>query len=128
MSNSIFGIAERGLQLAEERSVLITNNLVNSSTPNYKARDIDFHQALASASNANSSSLTKTNAMHLSAADDFGGETLMYRIPMQKSLDGNTVDPEVERKNFIENAMRYQVSLTFIQNKSDEIHKAIKGE
>jgi flagellar basal-body rod protein FlgB len=43
------------------------------------------------------------------------------------SLDGNTVDGEIERKNFIENALRYQVNLTFIQNKSDELTKAMGG-
>ena len=51
----------------------------------------------------------------------------MYRVPMQTSMDGNTVDENIERKNFIENSLRYQVSLTFIQNESAELMKAIKG-
>ena len=126
MSNSVFGVSERALQLCEDRSVLLTNNLVNASTPHYKARDIDFHQALQNVNQA--PTLAVTNPGHIAATGELSGENLLYRLPMQTSFDCNTVDPDIERKNFIENAMRYQVNLTFIQNKSDEIRKAIKGE
>lgn len=126
MSNSIFGLSEKALQLAEGRSVLLTNNLVNSSTPHYKARDIDFHKALDDANQTYS--LETTNKNHIQAENQVGGQQLLYRVPMQMSLDGNTVDDEIERKNFMENALRYQVNLTFMQNKSDELMKAIKGD
>ncbi|VVC77095.1 Flagellar basal body rod protein FlgB [Aquicella siphonis] len=126
MADSIFGVSEKALQLTEERSVMLTNNLVNSSTPHYKARDIDFHQALQDANQAYS--LNRTNPNHIEPENQVSGQPILYRVPMQMSLDGNTVDDEIERKNFIENALRYQVSLTFVQNKSDELMKAIKGE
>jgi flagellar basal-body rod protein FlgB len=126
MADSIFGLSEKALQLVEGRSVLLTNNLVNSSTPHYKARDIDFHKALANANEVYQ--LDNTNKNHIQASNEMGGEQIRYRVPMQMSLDGNTVDDEIERKNFMENALRYQVNLTFIQNKSDELMKAIKGD
>lgn len=126
MSDSIFGLSEKALQLTESRSVMLTNNLINSSTPHYKAKDIDFHKALQDANQTYS--LDKTNPNHIKADNQLSGQQILYRVPMQMSLDGNTVDDEIERKNFMENAMRYQVNLTFIQNKSDEIMKAIKGE
>ncbi len=126
MDSKLFGMSERALQLIESRSVMLTNNLVNSSTPHYKARDIDFNKAMQ---DANSDyALATTNPNHMQPVDATGGARTMYRIPMQMSMDGNTVDEELERKNFIENALRYQVNLTFIQNKSDEISKAIKGD
>lgn len=126
MADSIFGLSEKALTLAEGRGAMITNNIVNSSTPHYKARDIDFYKALEDANQ--NYSLTKTNANHIAAENSFGGQELQYRVPMQMSMDGNTVDDEIERKNFMENALRYQVNLTFIQNKSEELSKAIKGE
>lgn len=122
--NSIFGLSERAMQLCEDRTVLLTNNIVNSSTPNYKARDIDFHKLVKEAGESDSS--LKTG--HPGMISTQGSEPTMYRIPMQKSMDGNTVDEEIERKNFIENAIHYQVNLTFIQNKADQLSKAIKGE
>lgn len=126
MDDKIFGVSERALQLCESRASLLTNNIVNSSTPHYKAKDIDFHKALQNAQEAQT--LLVTNKNHISPANQANGAALMYRVPMQNSLDGNTVDEEIERKNFLENAMRYQVNLTFVQNKSDQIMKAFKGE
>jgi len=126
MDSKLFGLSEQALQLSESRAVMLTNNLVNSSTPHYKARDIDFNKAMQ---NANQDySLQITNPNHIQAQNSVGGQKVLYRIPMQMALDGNTVDEDIERKNFIENALRYQVNLTFIQNKSDELVKAMKGE
>ena len=126
MTNSIFGLAEKALQLAEGRSVMIANNMVNASTPNYKARDIDFYKAMQEAEQ--SYALETTNQNHIQPTNQIGGQEIKYRIPMQMSLDGNTVDDEIERKNFMENSLRYQMNLTFISNKSSELLKAIKGE
>lgn len=131
--DKVFGISERALQLCEDRSVLLSNNVVNSSTPNYKARDIDFqklmHDEATNQTQTSSSMLAVTNPNHLQIeGGTAGGEPVLYRVPMQQSLDGNTVDEDIARKDFIENALRYQVNLTFIQNKSDQLMKAIKGE
>lgn len=127
MDTSLFGISEKALQLSEDRASLLSDNIVNSTTPNYKAKDIDFHKLLRESSQAGES-LDTDNAGQISSPNDIGGAPIMYRVPTQKSLDGNTVDEEAERKNFIENALHYQVNLTFIQNKSDELMNAIKGE
>lgn len=127
MSDNIFGISEKALQLCEDRAVLLTNNIVNSSTPNFKARDIDFHKLVKSAEQS-SGTLLKSDPNHLGSATTVNSEDVLYRVPMQKSADGNTVDDDIERKNFVENALRYQVNLTFVQNKSDQLMKAIKGE
>ncbi|MEO8400425.1 MAG: flagellar basal body rod protein FlgB [Gammaproteobacteria bacterium] len=128
--DSIFGLSEKALKLSEDRSVLLSNNVVNSSTPNFKARDIDFQKVLKQeASGQDSNSLAITDKNHLQPITELGGgEQVMYRVPNQKSLDGNTVDPDIERKDFIENALHYQVNLTFIQNKSEQLMKAIKGD
>lgn len=126
--NKIFGMAEQALMLTEERANLITGNLVNSATPNYKAKDIDFDRAIQDATNK-THALNTTHANHLHPSSALAsGANIKYRIPMQTSMDNNTVDPEIERKNFLENAIKYQVSLTFVQNKTDSLMKAIKGE
>jgi flagellar basal-body rod protein FlgB len=126
MSNSIFGFSERALELSEMRAVQISNNITNSTTPNYKAKDIDFQQALTQA--GEELNLTQTNSQHIAVNGGQNRPQMKYRMPTQESMDGNTVDPELERKNFMQNSIRYQVNLTFIQNKTDELMKAIKGE
>lgn len=128
MVNSIFGMAEKALTVSEDRANLISSNLVNSSTPGYKAKDLDFDKVMSHVKQNNQLEVTNSHHIKSSVAAATHGENIMYRIPMQSSMDGNTVDPELERKNFLQNAMKYQVSLTFIQNKADQLMKAMKGE
>lgn len=126
--DKIFGLAEKALALSEQRATLISSNLVNSSTPGYKAKDIDFNQILQQASHG-SNELSKANAGHLVDNHESANSPIIkYRVPMQTSMDGNTVDPELERKSFMENSLKYQISLMFIQSKTDQMIKAMKGD
>lgn len=122
----IFGLEEKSLLLCETRSGMLAQNIANSETPNYKSIDLNFKEALNQASNAGSLSITNHN--HLKNRDSVDDYKRYYRIPMQVNQDGNTVDEDIERQNFIENAMRYQAGLGFAQNKATGILKAIKGE
>ena len=128
MTDNLFGITEKALALSEERAVMISNNIVNISTPHYKARDIDFHGLLQDASDSQAMSLVATSPGHLQPANQNGSSPTLYRVPMKMNMDGNTVDEEIERKNFLQNALNYQVNLTFIKYTSDILTKAIKGE
>lgn len=127
MTDSIFGVSEKALQLCEDRGVVLSNNIVNSSTPHYKARDIDFYKIMQQ-NKAQDAAALKTNDPRQISGHGQVSEPLKYVVPTQKSLDGNTVDEEIARKNFIENAMHYQVNLTFVQYNSNILTKAIKGE
>jgi flagellar basal-body rod protein FlgB len=118
--DSIFGLSSKALEISEERSVLLASNIANASTPNYKAKDIDFQKILKDES--------ENPATSTSLASSTGSHDLVYRVPMQKSLDNNTVDEELERKNFLQNSIHFQVNLTFVKNKTDQLLKAIKGE
>lgn len=126
MLDKVFGLSEKSLDVTEKRALMITNNIVNGSTPQYKAKDIDFSAVMQNVNEVGL--LTTTSAGHIQNPEQVFGAQIKYRVPMQTSIDGNTVDPEIERKNFLENSLRYQVSLTFIQNKTDELMKAYKGE
>lgn len=126
--DKIFGLAEQALSVTEQRATMLSGNIVNSNTPGYKAKDIDFDEVMKNVSGG-AGSLTVTNQNHIPTMNvETGNLPYKYRIPMQTSLDGNTVDSEIERKNFMQNAMKYQVSLSFIQNKTDQIMKAMKGD
>ncbi len=127
MTNNIFGISEQALQLCEDRGVMLSGNVVNSATPNYKARDINFQQLLKD-QDSFPTSLAVNEVGHMKSSNLSNGEPVMYRVPTQTSMDGNTVDEEIERKNFLQNALNYQVNLTFIKSQSDQLLKAIKGE
>lgn len=124
-----FGIHEQALILRTARASVLASNLANADTPNYKARDIDFKTALAEAAKASSGSALKTtHHRHMSAHSRVSDLRLSYRWPLQPSLDGNTVDAQVERSAFMENALHHQASLSFLQGKIEGLRTAIRGE
>lgn len=107
---------QTALQLRARRQSVLAANLANADTPNYKARDLDFVSALKAAAGAAGGALpmARTSSRHItpaSASATVGAGGLQYRAAVQPSLDGNTVDPNVERAHFAENAMHYQFLL-----------------
>jgi flagellar basal-body rod protein FlgB len=128
MFDNIFGIHEQALLLHGQRIGILATNLANADTPNYKARDIDFSEVLAHSDDA-SMTLRATQPGHLALDDGelVPGE-LKYRNPYQASLDGNTVEMPVEQAAFSENNVRYQASLTFINQQIAQMQLAIAGQ
>ena len=121
---------QAALTLRASRQELIASNIANADTPNYKARDIDFASALqgALAGSAASLQVATTAAAHLSGGKQgVLGAPLLYRTAVQPSADGNTVDMDVERAQFADNALRYEASVKFISDDIKAILTAIQG-
>jgi flagellar basal-body rod protein FlgB len=126
--DDLFGVHAQALQVRSKRSEILASNMANADTPGYKARDIDFQQVLQQL-NQDSVRLLTTHQAHIqSDANLLQAEQLLYRTPMQASLDGNTVDTEQEHVAFSANAMEYQVSLRFLNDKINGLRKALRGE
>ena len=127
---------ETALNLRAQRQQLLASNIANADTPNYKARDIDFNKALQgalakSASGATSpNQLTQTSTAHLASKTNqtIGGAPLLYSNTQQGNVDGNTVDMDVQRNQFTDNAMRYEVGITFVSSKIKGMLTAIQGQ
>ena len=127
--DNVFGIHENAMHLQSRRAQLLSQNLANSDTPGYKAKDIDFKEALKSASNGNMNKpLNTTQGGHIQPKGFFMGVESMYRQPTQSSLDGNTVEPHVEMGEFTENSMRYLMTLRIMSGKINGMLSAIRGE
>jgi len=112
---SLFGISGAALTLRSQRLNLLASNIANAATPGYRARDIDFNQALNLASRGYS-------------ADRAANEALAYRVPLTPSIDGNTVELNTEQTLFAENAMQYRTTLSFLEGRISTIRRALKGE
>lgn len=131
--DSALGIHADALALRSRRAEVLANNLANADTPHYKARDFDFKSSLAKAqgqSPINSVRLVTTQSGHIAANAGAGriDAELQYRIPSQPSLDGNTVDTQIEQAEFTQNAIQYQTSLTFLSGKIRGLLTAIRGD
>ncbi|HQU15108.1 MAG: flagellar basal-body rod protein FlgB [Chromatiales bacterium 21-64-14] len=133
--DQVFGIHAQALLLRGKRAEILASNLANADTPNYKARDIDFKALLEQAQGMSGSAgsqppmaLTVTHADQIQpSATGFGGVSLLYRVPTQPSLDGNTVNTQQEEAEFSRNAVQYQASLTFLTGGIKTIMTAIMG-
>jgi flagellar basal-body rod protein FlgB len=127
----MFRFHQTALNLRAARQELIASNIANADTPNYKARDIDFASAMKGALQGSGDALAvaKTAPGHLAgtANESVMGAPVMYRKPVQPSADGNTVDMDVERAQFADNALRYEASVRFISDKAKDVLAALQG-
>jgi flagellar basal-body rod protein FlgB len=155
--DNYLGIQPQALTLESQRNELLAANLANVDTPNYKARDLDFKAALSAASGdssytaasaalpiSSSGTLTPAATLALSGTNSSSaaqpadstsaatgltsyGTALKYRVPMAPSLDGNTVDEQLEQSAFAENTVRYQATLAVLSGKLKDLMTAITG-
>lgn len=122
---------QTALSLRAARQELLASNIANADTPNYKARDVDFASALRNALAGTSTALpvVQTSPMHLAGETGRSilGAPVMYRKPAQPSADGNTVDMDVERAQFADNALRYEASVKFVSDELRDMLTVIQG-
>ncbi|SEP03350.1 flagellar basal body rod protein FlgB [Aquisalimonas asiatica] len=120
------------LKLRGERHQLLSENIANADTPNYKARDMDFRTALQQAENGQANSggvMQTTHAQHIPSPNGDGTSAdALYRVPNSPSLDGNTVESQVEQAQFAENTVKYRASLDFLGGRISNLVGAIRGE
>lgn len=129
---------ESALTLRTQRQQLLASNIANADTPNYKARDIDFSKTLQAAMAPGAGKggagvgLLRTSAQHLGGSQSVAGGPAplkpQYRGVVQGSVDGNTVDMDVERNQFTENALRYEAGITLISGQIKSMLTAIQGQ
>lgn len=110
---------QQALNIRETRQQILAANIANSDTPHYQARDIDFNaelnKALNNQNHINGVKLQVTNKNHIAIQSPITTNTnLLYRIAYQASADGNTVEMDQERTEFIDNTIHYQSNLTFL--------------
>ncbi|WP_243039274.1 flagellar basal body rod protein FlgB [Dyella sedimenti] len=127
INDNLFGLHTQALDMWQRRSEVLASNLANADTPGYLARDVDFKKALASASGQGDSlPLATTQAGQINPQAQ-PSQQLAYRVPSQPTMDGNTVDTQVEQANFAANSVHYQASLSFITAQIHMLRTAITG-
>jgi flagellar basal-body rod protein FlgB len=126
---------EAALSLRSQRQQVLASNIANADTPNYKARDIDFASALQGVMARTAPPagvLAATAPAHIGGAGQNGdvlpdGTALQYRGVVQGAVDGNTVDMDVERNQFADNALRYEAGITMLNHQIRSMMAAIQG-
>jgi flagellar basal-body rod protein FlgB len=138
----------KALVLRAERQRVIAGNIANADTPGYVGRDINFKEAMGAALGESSlggritmarsgSAPASSGATHvahiplqstLGSLSADGASPMAYTVQTQPAMDGNSVDLDRERANFVDNSVRYEATLRFINGSSRTILSAIQGQ
>jgi flagellar basal-body rod protein FlgB len=123
------------LNLQAYRQQLLASNIANADTPDFKARDLQFREALTAALGGRQGNglpplaLAATHARHLEGGPGApAGAFVRYRAEWQSAVDGNTVSMDEERAAFAENTVHYEASITFINGLLRTMQQAITGQ
>jgi flagellar basal-body rod protein FlgB len=137
MTNSL-DFHAKALVLRADRQRVIASNIANADTPGYVGRDFNFKDAMnaalddgshAMAPGAPSNGISNTRHIPLQAQTaSLGTSALAYTTQTQPAMDGNSVDMDRERANFVDNSVRYEATLRFINGQSKTILSAIQGQ
>ena len=117
----------QALMLRSRRNEILASNIANAATPNFKARDLSFDTQIKKHVSG-TGPLKVTHNKHLDTAIKVGHDRILFRDPINPSMDGNTVELAVEQMEFSENVTRYQTTLTFLNNRISGLMSAIRGE
>jgi flagellar basal-body rod protein FlgB len=141
MTNAL-DFQSKALVLRAERQRVIASNIANADTPGYAGRDFNFKAAMQAAEGAGALTLSlraastgspdgTTDARHIplqASTASLGSSQLDYTAQTQPAMDGNSVDLDRERANFVDNSVRYEATLRFINGSSRTILSAIQGQ
>lgn len=133
----------QALNLYAKRGQVLAANIANADTPGYLARDFNFQQALAAATGGATSgvagaaapvAMARTNPADMNASgapagggSEAGTPPLLYQVPLQASMDGNTVNIDQQRAEFAQNSVRYEATVRFLSSKFQQMTTVITG-
>lgn len=122
------GMHPDAMIIREKRTQVLAENIANADTPGFRARDIDFQQALSNAQSKQSQSIRRTHEKHFHI-DSSVRKEMQYRQPDQPDTgDGNSVDIHRERNQFMQNDLAYRTSFQFLDGRISSLKKAVKGQ
>lgn len=119
MQQALSGVTSQSSSVAGNGSLVKTNALHMSGGAPSSSLNINAFVNLGAGSNANVGLLVSPNTI--------GGEP-QYRQIAQGNVDANSVDMDVERNQFVDNAVRYEASLTMLNGQLKKLLTAIQGQ
>ncbi len=136
--DKVFGVHQHTMRIRNQRAEVLAGNLANADTPGFKARDIDFNEALVQAAHVPTTPTTEmqmqTSAQgHMTMADlealQEPNLILKYRQPFQPDTgNGNTVEASSERMKYMSNNIEYQATMQFLNGKISTLRKALGAQ
>jgi|SRR5680860_359039 len=113
LNGPVLNVLQKGLEASSMRQQVLSNNVANIDTPNFKRSDVDFQAVLGAALGEKGSTLAMklTSTHHIPGLADKGGIGVVMDQATSLRNDGNNVDVDREMTNVAENGIYYN-SLT----------------
>jgi len=129
----MFDFHQTSLNLCAKRQEILAANIANADTPGYKSIDFNFSSELSKITKKNtinktSVALKTTSLNHLHGKNN--SSLFIETVPIMTNkikIDGNTVDMNRERIEFLKNSLKYESSLAFLKNEIKNIMSVLKG-
>lgn len=113
LDGPVLNVLQKGLEASSMRQQVLSNNVANIDTPNFKRSDVDFQAVLGAVLGEKSGALSMklTASKHISGFADGGGSGIVTDQATSLRNDNNNVDVDREMSNVAENGLYYN-SLT----------------
>ena len=134
MSSGMFGyvnVLKAAADASWTREEVLTNNIANVDTPNYKRQDVDFTTYLNSAlSRTNGGSSSLTNRVNNINYNDVAIRTYTDNSTLSYRTDGNNVDLSTENVELAAEQINYNALIDSMNNEylSSILFKVLKRD
>ncbi len=128
--HNAIGLYENALSLRSDKAAVLSANLANADTPGFKARDLDFKAELRRRMGSSDDRvlMRSSHSGHIAPNVQAGFNEKLYRVPQQPSIDGNTVEEQVEHAEFMKNTLEFQAAFTILNSRFKGLTKALRGD
>ena len=130
MSSGMFGfvnVLKAAADASWTREEVLTNNIDNVDTPNYKRQDVDFTTYLRSAlSRTNGGSSSLTNRVNNLNYNDIAIKTYTDNSTLSYRLDGNNVDLSTENVELASEQINYNALIDSMNNEFSRFKTVLK--
>ncbi|SFA74553.1 flagellar basal body rod protein FlgB [Clostridium frigidicarnis] len=125
IDQKVYDLLKQDLNAASVRGKIISNNISNVNTKEYKRFDVVFEETLKDEDK--DLSLKKTNNKHLDGGDFQDGVKVQQDNSSSMRSDGNNVDIDMEKVNQAANTLLYNTLITSYNNRLNSSRYVVTG-
>ncbi|WP_442599492.1 flagellar basal body rod protein FlgB [Neobacillus sp. D3-1R] len=116
---------EQSLNYSSVKQKIISQNIANVDTPNYKAMDVSFKDVLENELHTPIAAI-RTDKRHFDFKSSVGSN-MISRNPIQYNQNGNSVDLDKEMADLATNQIYYNAMIERINGKFSTLQNVIRG-
>ncbi|RLQ95751.1 flagellar basal body rod protein FlgB [Falsibacillus albus] len=124
-SNTV-GTIEQALDYSALKQKVISQNIANVDTPNYKAKDVSFKKFLEEA-NSSQVEAYRTDPKHFSFTSSSESPAVISQANVRYNENGNSVDVDKEMSDLASNQIYFDALTSQLNNQFSILQAVIKG-